>query len=199
MADLLRIGKISSINYEKGTGRVTYEDRSGSTSAEFSFLAWEYWMPKIGEQVLTAHIPSETSRAVILGPVWHDGRRPVEGKEGLYRKEYENTQGEAYERYATDEKTLTIVAGGCTLKLAGGTITITGNLEVSGDAKINGNLTVVGNESVGGNQTVTGNSSVGGTSTVGSTITAGGDVTAGGISAKTHTHTGVHGETSGPH
>lgn len=169
MPDLLRIGKISSINYEKGTGRVTYEDRSGSTSAEFSFLAWEYWMPKIGEQVLTAHLPSGTSRAVILGPVWHDGRRPIEGKEGLYRKEYENTQDVAYERYDADEKSLTLVAGGCTLKMAGGSITITGNLSVSGSL------------------------------TVGGTITAGGDVTAGGISAMTHTHTGVHGETSGPH
>lgn len=161
--DIFRIGKISSINYEKGTGRITYEDRGNSTSAEFSFLAWEYWMPKIGEQVLTAHIPSETSRAVILGPVWHDGRRPIEGREGIYRKEYENTQGAAFERYSAEEKKLTIQAGGCTITLSGGTIQITGNLTVSG------------------------------------TVTAGGDVTAGGISGMGHTHTGVHGETSGPH
>ena len=178
--DLLRIGKISSINYENGTARVTYEDRSGSTSAEFSFLAWEYWMPKVGEQVLTAHLPSETSRAIILGPVWHDGRRPVEGAEGIYRKEYESTQGVAFERYSTKDKSLTIKAGGCTMVFSGGTVQITGNMAISGDLSVSGNLSVTGNETVGGAVTVTG------------------DVTAGGISAKTHTHTGVHGETSPP-
>lgn len=189
MADngLVRIGKLSSINYEKGTARITYEDKGGSTTAEFSFLAWEYWMPKIGEQVLVAHRSSGTSSAVILGPVWHDGRRPIEGAEGIYRKEYESEQGVAYERYSTKEKSLTIVAGGCTFKMEGGTITITGNLTVAG------NLTVKGDENV------TGNLSVDGSSTVGGTVTTGGDVLAGGVSAQNHTHTGVHGETSGPH
>ena len=38
----LCIGKVSSINYPKGTARVTYEDKDKSTTAEFSFLAWEY-------------------------------------------------------------------------------------------------------------------------------------------------------------
>lgn len=35
----LRIGKISSFNYPKGTARVTYEDKDGSTTAEFPFLS----------------------------------------------------------------------------------------------------------------------------------------------------------------
>ena len=171
MADngLVRIGKLSSINYEQGTARITYEDKGGSTTAEFSFLAWEYWMPKIGEQVLVAHRSSGTSSAVILGPVWHDGRRPIEGAEGIYRKEYEAEQGVAYERYSAKEKKLTIVAGGCTITMQNGTVSITGNMAISG------NLTVSG------------------------TIHSGGDMTAGSISAQGHTHSGVHGETSGPH
>ena len=50
MADsnILRIGKISSINYPEGTARISYEDKDGSTTSELPFLAWEYWMPKIG-------------------------------------------------------------------------------------------------------------------------------------------------------
>ena len=171
MADkeTLRIGKISSINYPNGTARITYEDRGGSTTAEFSFLAWQYWMPKIGDQVLVAHVSNGSSAAVILGPTWHNAHRPIEGKEGLYRKEYANDQGVAYERYDRNADELTIVAGGCTLTMAGGTVTIKGDLSVSGSL------------------------------TVGGKITAGGDVVGGGISLDGHTHTGVNGETSGPH
>ena len=89
---ILRIGKISSINYPNGTARITYEDKDKSTTAEFSFLAWQYWMPKVGDQVLVAHQSNGTSSAVILGPVWHDDHRPPEGQEELYRKDY-NTSG----------------------------------------------------------------------------------------------------------
>ena len=100
--DYLRIGKISSFNYPKGTARITYEDRNSSTTVEMPFIAWEYFMPEVGDQVLVAHLSNGTCAAFILGPVWHNGHRPVEGWEGLYRKEYFKKAGRAYERY--DEK-----------------------------------------------------------------------------------------------
>lgn len=37
----LRIGKLSSIDYPKGKASVTYEDLNDSTTATFSFLAWQ--------------------------------------------------------------------------------------------------------------------------------------------------------------
>lgn len=58
---------------------------------------------------------------------------------------------------------------------------VPGPVEVEGDVKHDATLTVAGQ--------VTGQS--------GGTFSS--DVTAGGISAMGHTHTGVHGETSGPH
>ena len=78
MADTatLRIGKISSIDYPKGTAKITYEDKGDSTTAFFSFLAWQYWMPNVGDQVFVAHLSNGTCAATILGPVWHDGHRP---------------------------------------------------------------------------------------------------------------------------
>lgn len=97
--DLLRIGRISSINYPNGTARVTYEDKDQSTTVEVAFTAYQYWMPKVGAQVLVGHLSSGTSSAVILGPIYHDGNRPVEGAPGVYRKEYSNTPGKAGERY----------------------------------------------------------------------------------------------------
>jgi hypothetical protein len=102
--DYLRIGKISSFNYPNGTARVTYEDKDQSTTVEMPFISYQYWMPAVGDQVLVAHLSTGTSAAVILGPVWHDGMRPDEGFEGLYKKEYANRPGKAGERYdAKDE------------------------------------------------------------------------------------------------
>ena len=104
MSDSLRIGKISSINYSNGTARITYEDKDDSTTSEMPFLVLgrQYWHPGVGEQVLVAHLSNGTCAAVILGTVWHDGHRPMEGFEGLYRRDYCNAPGKAVERY--DEK-----------------------------------------------------------------------------------------------
>ena len=102
--DYLRIGKISSINYPNGTARITYEDKDDSTTSEIPFLVLgrQYWHPEVGEQVLVAHLSNGTCAAVILGTVWHNGHRPIEGFEGLDRRDYCNTPGKAVERY--DEK-----------------------------------------------------------------------------------------------
>lgn len=104
MENSMRIGKVSSINYQNGTARVTYEDKNDSTTAEMSFLVSgrQYWHPNVGDQVIVSHLPNGTCSAVILGAVWHDGHRPIEGFEGLDHREYCNTPGKAVERY--DEK-----------------------------------------------------------------------------------------------
>lgn len=99
---VLRIGKISSINYAKGTAKVTYEDRGSSGTAEFPFLAWEYWMPKIADMVLVGHL-SNGPAAVILGPIWNGANRPYASGAGLYRKELSNTKNRAV--IAFDEST----------------------------------------------------------------------------------------------
>lgn len=97
--NLIRIGKISSFNYPNGTARITYEDKEQSTTVEMPFLSWQYWMPRVGDQVLVVHLSNGSCAAMILGPVWHNGHRPPEGFKGLYRKEYSNNEGMAYERY----------------------------------------------------------------------------------------------------
>lgn len=162
---VLRVGKISSINYPNGTARVTYEDRDGATTGELPFIAWEYWMPRIADTVLVGHLSNGTASAVILGPFWHQNHRPAEGGAGLYRKEFSATNGQAYERYDAKANaylksisgSMEIVATGKgTLKLGGCTIEI-------GDGKISINAP-------GG-------------------IAINGDVISGGISLQTHTHT----------
>lgn len=132
MADkeTIRIGKISSIDYQKGAARITYEDRGDSTTALFSFLAWQYWMPKIGDQVLVAHLSNGSAAAVILGPTWHNDHRPVEGYEGLSRKEYCNEPGKAFWRYDANTGELQVVVDKkLTIKVGDSTI-----IEITGDS-----------------------------------------------------------------
>lgn len=174
MGDSLRIGKISSIDYPKGTARVTYEDKDNSTTALFSFLAWQFWMPRVGDQVLTAHLSNGSCSAFILGPVWHDGHRPPEGFEGLYRKDYSRKYGLAFERYDAKEQAYRQEVTGAvtvqpsqrwTLRVGGCSITVDeGGVAIDAPA-----------------------------------VTVTGDVIARGVSLDNHTHTGVHGETSDAH
>ncbi len=193
--DLLRIGKISSFNYPKGTARITYEDKGQSTTAEMPFLSWQYWMPKVGDQVLVAHLSNGTCAAVILGPVWHDGHRPVEGFEGLYRREYSNQKGLANERYDSNEKAYTqtitgtigiaatkewsVNVGGNTLSIKNdGTITVTALKEITVKAP---KLRIIGDIQIEGKQDIT------------KAITTNEDVMAGEqkISLVNHTHDGI--------
>lgn len=148
---VLRVGRISSINYPKGTARVSYEDRAGATTGELPFIAWEYWMPRVDDLVLVGHLSNGNTTAVIIGPIWNDGHRPAEGGTSLYRKEYAVTKGQAFERYDADtleySKTITgtgiLAVGGCTVTIADGHIHIDapGGVAVSGDV-VAGNVSL---------------------------------------------------------
>ena len=111
--DTLRLGKISTINYKDGTARVLYTDRDNAVTAELPLLSFEYRMPAIDDLVLVCHLPNGGAAGIILGPVWNDNNRPAEGKEGLYRKEFDKTAGVCYLRY--DGAELQIVAPKLTL------------------------------------------------------------------------------------
>lgn len=173
----LRIGKISAIDYPKGTAKVTYEDKGDSTTAFFSFLAWQYWMPNIGDQVMVAHLSNGTCAATILGPVWHDGHRPPEGYKGLYRKDFCRDYGKAFERYDGNTGVYSIQIGAVTVSLSAD-----GSIQIKAPAGI----TITAPETA-----ITGNVAVAGEAAVT------GDVVAGGISLDTHTHPGDSGGVTG--
>lgn len=137
---VLRIGKISSVNYRNGTARVTYEDRDSSTTVELPFLAWEYWMPQIEDTVLVGHLTNGTASAVILGPIWHNGHRPVEGAAGIYRKELEPAPGASYIKFDAEEKILTVCAGGSTITIKNGKVTIGGDVTITGTLTVEGTI-----------------------------------------------------------
>lgn len=109
---LIRIGRVSSINYGQGMIRVTYPDRDDSVTAEipvFSFTD-EYKMPPIGAEVLVLHLSNGAAAGVVLGRYWNGTNTPAQSGPGVFRKEFAQAQGEAFMSYNGKTKTLTIKA-----------------------------------------------------------------------------------------
>lgn len=202
--DTIRIGRISALNYEAGTARVFYSDRSDNTTKELPLLCAEYYMPEVDDLVMVCHLPNGTEAGVIIGRYWTDVNRPPEGKRGLYRKDVSRTAGKAMLRYAEDEnqadivmpnirlettefhmETETIGGSGQDVGFTGQNVVLTGTstLNISGAAaSIHGGTLAVTGDTIsisGGVIHISG--------TV--TITGAGDVVLDGISLKNHTHT----------
>lgn len=105
MADSeIRIGKVSSVDYEKGMMQVTYRDKDESVTVDFAMLNYndEYRMPRIGQQVAVAHMSNGSSRGVVLGEIWNQKNLPHETGEKLYRKDLSRGKNSAYIRYDDD-------------------------------------------------------------------------------------------------
>lgn len=97
----IRIGRVSSIDYDTGMMQVVYPDKGKAVTSKLPYANFndEYHMPKIGQQVLVAHLSNGSSRGIILGKAWNKKNRPAEGGEQLYRKELSKIFGVAYVRY----------------------------------------------------------------------------------------------------
>lgn len=103
MADSeIRVGRISAINYEAGMASVTYRDKDDSVTAECPILTNndEYIMPKIGQDVLVAHLSNGSSRGVIIGTLWNKKHTPYETGQEIYRKDLSKVKDAAYIRYS---------------------------------------------------------------------------------------------------
>lgn len=127
MAETIRVGKVSSVDYATGLVRVVYHDKDDSVTAPMPMLANEYYMPKVDDQVIVLHLSNGTEAGVVLGKYWTGKNLPPEGKAGLFRKDLGTTPGEAMIRY--DGGTLTIQAASVVIS---GDLSITGKLSVLG-------------------------------------------------------------------
>ena len=82
MADSIRFGKVSNINYKTGCMEVTYEDREDSVTDMIPMLANAgYKMPKVGDTVVVAHNSNGEEEGVVLGTTWGENENPPEGAE----------------------------------------------------------------------------------------------------------------------
>lgn len=99
MERLIRIGRVSKINKEKGMISVTYPDLDDSTTAEFPVFSFtdEYKMPQIGQSVLVLHLSNGQSAGIVLGRYWNETNKPPVSSG--FRKELGKEYGEAYIEY----------------------------------------------------------------------------------------------------
>ena len=89
--DVLRTGRISSLNVQKGYARVTYQDRDNMVTSEMPLLQFGhiYWLPRVGDPVMVVHSDNGGEMGVILGRYWCNENVPPEPKEEFFRQEFE--------------------------------------------------------------------------------------------------------------
>ncbi len=96
--NMIRIGRVSSVNAAAGMIQVVYTDRSGSTTSDIPYFSFndEYKMPQKEQMVLVLHFSNGSAAGVVLGKFWNDVNKPAETGENLFRKELGNIPGQAY-------------------------------------------------------------------------------------------------------
>ena len=196
MADTIRFGKVSNIDYETGCMEITYEDRGDSVTDMIPMLANAgYKMPQVGETVAVAHNSNGEEEGIVLGTVWGEKTKPPQGKQNFFRQDFDDEPGKCYFRYDGESaefhnegdthsetkknKTEKIegdaeleVKGKLTVKVGSCTVTIQGGtVEIKGGATLSISAPTVSID--GSTVNITG---------------GGGDVQVAGISLINHTH-----------
>lgn len=218
MASTNRTGRVSAIDYKAGTYEVTYFDRGKSVTRQINAMSnGEYKMPKIGQIVSVSHNSNGTAAATTTGTVWNKTNKPAEGYRGLYRKEFGEVNGQAFERYDANTGVYTQYVNGRTGRncngqiydeakgnvgiVAGGNITLKAGKVVQIESEsmkltINGVAVNIGED---GNVSITCGTEINMEAPVVNIKGASGEVEIGGIKLTSHKHTGNMGaDTSAP-
>ena len=85
----IRIGTVSTVDYERGMASVKYEDMNNSVTADMPFLSFngEYKMPHIDDTVLVLYLSNGSSIGIIIGSFWNTANKPpVSGKDVYYKE-----------------------------------------------------------------------------------------------------------------
>lgn len=127
-----RIGKVTNIYPSTGKVRVMYEDE-GCASLPLSMLTMnqEYFMPAVGDRVVTMHMENGSSKGFVLGTYYGGGMQPRAN--AGYRKDF---GGGAF---------MTCMGGAW--QLSSGSASIKGggaSLNVSGDVRLTGANVILG-------------------------------------------------------
>ena len=148
--NLIRIGKVSSIDAAKGTVRVTLEDQQDIVSNNLPMLAYEYYLPDVGDLVLCLFLGNGISQGFCLGRYFNETDRPPVTNEKIYCRDFGDGTSLQYNKTS---KELSIVAAGDLKLTVGGNLiinvagditeTVTGNISTEADC----NITAIAGES----------------------------------------------------
>jgi len=138
MAEVIRVGYISAVNYEEGTAQVIYKDRDNSVSPFMPLWSNEFNPPEIDTMVYVVHLPNGGTRGMIIIPPYTERNRPPEGIKGIWRKDFGDG---SYLRYDKETKQLDIV---CNKLSIAGDLNVDGEIRTNGDVHIGGDLYIQG-------------------------------------------------------
>jgi phage baseplate assembly protein gpV len=103
---LIRIGQVSSIDYDKNLVKVTYPDMDDAVTDDLPFFSFsdEYKMPEVGKDVLVVHLSTGSAGAVCMGRYWNEDNTPLKKGKDIWRKELATKYGKAYAQYDHEKK-----------------------------------------------------------------------------------------------
>jgi len=135
MKNILRVGRVSSVNPSNCSARVTFEDRSDVVSYELPILVkgslhtFDYWLPAVHESVLCMFMPNGSAQGFIVGSFYSAINSPPMMDEN---KRYVAFSDGTSIEYDLSTHTLSVTAEG-PIK-----ITATGDIHVTGDVIADG-------------------------------------------------------------
>lgn len=108
MEQIIRLGIVSSVNYENGCIRVTYPDKDNAVSGELPCFSFCYEMPEVGEKVVVFYLSNGKSEGFAIGKYFNPSNMPVEFGKGIIYKPLGKT---GFLKYDEEQDTLTIKVG----------------------------------------------------------------------------------------
>lgn len=151
MFDLVRVGKVSSIDPKNMTARVVFEDKDNMVSDDFSIIVpftkkdKFYSMPTINEQVLCVMLPNGTSNGYIVGSIYNEEDiPPISNKDKFHIKFEDETTIE----YDKKTHTLKVDCKGDINLFTTGKCNIKSKLYVDGDIKAKGSIIANSEETI---------------------------------------------------
>jgi phage baseplate assembly protein V len=146
LKNLILIGTVSSINYERGTIRVCLNDQDAVVTDELPMLSFEYEMPNVGDPVLCLFLGNGITNGFCLGRYYYDKNLldPSDTGANSYFKQFLH---EAYMKYDKGSKTFTISAENIVFD---GNVQIKGTLDVTGSASFGETVTISKDATING-------------------------------------------------
>lgn len=181
LGSIIRLGEVSSVNAEKGTACVVFDDDDGVVSAELpvlhrnTFSNKDYAMPDVGEDVLCLFLPNGLEDGFILGSIYAGEVTPPENTIDKRTVVFSDDTRVSYDRA---EHVLTVSIGDTTIEANGESVridaasdvTIKGSITLDGDVKVTGKVDADGDVSTSGKVTAAGDIATTGGDVVSATL-----------------------------
>lgn len=154
--ELVKVGEVSSVDYENGTARVVFDDEEGFVSNDLQVLQrntqdnQDFWMPDVGEDVVCLFLPNGMEDGFIVGSFYADEITPPESGEN---KRYVKFKDESEIEYDWEKHRLFARVGKTQVEVTENSVQISGaenvkvsvpNIEFVGDLKVSGNVSANG-------------------------------------------------------